>query len=45
LRYKKWDRFPYAINAESIEIHDIATLPTRLVRGICGWTRVKFGVE
>jgi hypothetical protein len=28
LHYKKWDRFPYAINAESIDVHDIESLPT-----------------
>jgi len=28
LRYKKWDRFPYTINAESIEVHNVSSLPT-----------------
>lgn len=28
LQYKKWDRYPHAIRAESIEIHDTSDLPT-----------------
>jgi hypothetical protein len=27
LRYKKWDKFPYAISAESVEVHDLVALP------------------
>jgi hypothetical protein len=35
LRYKMWDKFPYAINADSIEVHDPQSVPSLAdLRGI-----------
>lgn len=34
LRYKTWDKFPYAINADSITVHDAASPGLDALRGI-----------
>jgi hypothetical protein len=34
LRYKTWDRYPYAITADDIEVHDVAATTLDDLKGI-----------